>query len=51
MNMEIEASPSAMLRVNPLIGILTIAEDVAELSQNNIGDRPGGIWAVDLGFG
>lgn len=51
MNVEIEAGPSAALRVNFLIGTLTIAEDAAKLSQNDVGDSPAGIWAINLGLG
>lgn len=49
--MEVETSPSATLRVNFLIRILTIAEDAAELSQDDVGDGSAGVWAINLGLG
>lgn len=51
MNVKVKASPSAMLRVNPLIGTLAIAEDAAELSQDDVGDGSAGIWTINLGLG
>lgn len=30
---------------------MTIAEDAAELSQDNIGNSSGGVWAINLGLG